>query len=399
MTTGNVRLYAIPRATKANPRRNVWQLRWYGTNGTRYCETVGDCARMTKLEARGVQRKRQSSMDCGRSPVDPPRTQGLEDFLARDREAVGVDRNRRTIAELETAAAHAVAALGAGLDVQRMGPEHVGRIKRHLKDKGLSAATIVKVVYHLSGAFARGLRHDLVTRNPFANVELPKVQPNKVSFFTKEQVDGMIDAAQNEWWRTLLRLAFTSGLRQGELLNLLWEDVDLEGGTVTVAPKRAGTFEAGGREYPILEWTAKDHETRVIPIPPETASALRRFKEWFQGPTRSAYVLLSLSTLDLLAGYMEAHDGGLPDKLISNICPSFDRIKARAEAASDDPEPWGRLTFKHLRSGFATIAAQHVRAHELQRLMGHSKVETTMRYYVGDVDTGERLRAAFAAAS
>ncbi len=397
MSTSDVRLYAVPRATKANPRRNVWQLRWYGTNGTRYCETVGDCARMTKLEARGVQRKRQSQMDSGRSPVDPPRSQGLEDFLARDREAIGVDRNRRTIAELETAANHAVAALG-NLDVQKMRPEHVGRIKRHLKDKGLSAATIVKVVYHLSGAFARGLRHDLVTKNPFANVELPKVQPNKVSFFTADQVAAMIDAAPTEWWRTLIRLAHTSGLRQGELLNLLWEDVDLEGGTVTVAPKRAGTFEAGGRSYPILEWTAKDHETRLIPIPPETASALRRFKEWFQGPTRSAYVFLSLSTLDLLAGHMAAHDGGLPDKLIGSICDGFKRIKARAEAA-DAAGPWSAWCFKHLRSGFATIAAQHVRAHELQRLMGHSKVETTMRYYVGDVDTGDRLRAAFAAAS
>ncbi len=208
----------------------------------------------------------------------------------------------------------------------------------------------------------------------------------------------MIDAAQNEWWRTLLRLAFTSGLRQGELLNLRWEDVDLDRGTVTVSPKRAGTFEAGGREYPVLEWTAKDHETRVIPVPPETVSALRRFREWFQGTTRSAYVFLSLDTLDRLTRHMEAHDGGLPDKLVGSICDGFKRIKTRAEGA-DGAGPWSAWCFKHLRSGFATIAAQHLRTHELQRLMGHSKVETTMRYYVGDVDTGDRLRAAFAAAS
>ena len=403
MGTGDVKLYAIPRATKANSRRNVWQLRWFGVNGTRYCETIGDCAKMDKLQARAVQRQRQSKMDCDLVPVDPPRSQGLEDFLARDREAVSGARKSRTIDGMSVAADHAVAVLGADLDVQRLGPEHVGRVTRSMRDLGLAPATIVKVVAYLQGAFTRGVRHGFVTRNHFASAELPKVQSNKVTFFTADQVAALVAAAPTEWWRTMIRLAFTSGLRQGELVNLLWEDVDLERGVVTVAPKSAGTFSAGGREYPVLHWTAKDYETRVIPIPGGTAAELRRFREWFQGATRSAYVFLSLDTLDLLAGHMESHGGRLPDKLVNNLQRDFARIRARAEAASaervDDPEPWGGLSFKDLRSGFATLAAQHVRPHELQRLMGHSDIKTTMTHYVGDSDTGERVRRAFASAS
>ena len=40
--------------------------------------------------------------------------------------------------------------------------------------------------------------------------------------------------------------------------------------------------------------------------------------------------------------------------------------------------------------------AQHVRPHELKRLMGHSSIETTLKYYVGESDTSAQVKAAFA---
>ena len=40
--------------------------------------------------------------------------------------------------------------------------------------------------------------------------------------------------------------------------------------------------------------------------------------------------------------------------------------------------------------------AQHVRPHELQRLMGHSDIKMTMRHYVGESDTAAQVEAAFA---
>jgi len=46
-----VSLYKTKRPTKGNPKRQVWQLRWIGTDGTRYCETIGDLSRMTKRDA------------------------------------------------------------------------------------------------------------------------------------------------------------------------------------------------------------------------------------------------------------------------------------------------------------------------------------------------------------
>ncbi len=394
----SIDLYKCRRPTRSNPKRQVWQLRWFGTDGKRYCETIGGCARMTKLDAQAIRREHQSKIDAGLAPVDRPRSIGLKEFLRRDREAVFVDRKRRTIKETERAANHAIAALGPDQNVQRIEHSHVGRLKRHLKDKGLAPASITKVIRYLQGAFTRGLRHSQVVRNPFAAVELPMVQRNKVAFYETEQVEALVEAARGPWWKTLIRLAFTSGLRQGELLNLLWEDVDFARSTVTVAPKAARTFQAGGRQYPIFEWTAKDYETRVVRIPKSTVEALRALRD-FQEPPRSAYLFLSLDALDRLAEYMSSHDGDLPDKLVNNITRDFASTRRRAEASMaegvDDPEPWTATGFHALRKSYGTVMAQRVRPHELQRLFGHSDIKTTMSFYVGETDTSEQVEAAF----
>ena len=167
------------------------------------------------------------------------------------------------------------------------------------------------MVRYLQGAFTRGVKNRLVLSNPFDGVDLPKVQPKKVQFFRRFEVEAMIGVAWSQWWRVFIRLAYTSGLRQEELLTLRWEDVDLDEQTVTVAPKKAGTFNANGREYPILEWTAKDYETRVVKIPTDTVAALRRYRD-FQEQPRSAYVFLSLDRLADLEAYMAGHDGKHP---------------------------------------------------------------------------------------
>ncbi len=400
------------RPTKSNPKRKCWLARWIGSDGEHHGAVLGDCAKMDKTEAKRQAEEKQAKMNLGLAPVTPPKRSGLEAFLRRDREAC-VKQRPRTLDEMKCAAAHAVAALGADADVTRLDEADVGRLVKHLKGKALTDATIVKVVRHVQAAFSRGVRRREVVRNPFKGFEdLPKVMKRGVSYYSPREVEALIESAPSAWWATFIRLAGTSGLREGELLNLTWDDVDLDRGTVTVAPKAGGTFAAGDREYPILPWVAKDHDTRSVPIPPSTVAALRGFQE-FQEPPRSPYVFLSLERLSGLARYREAKGGRLPDKLVNNLLREFRVIQAAAAAAMSEgarsawprrpgrspetrePYRWRRRTIHDLRKSYATRMASHVAPHELQRLLGHSEVGTTMSYYVGDSDTSARVRAAF----
>ena len=61
--------------------RAVWMLRWYGTDGKRYGETIGECKKLTKRNAEAIRRSKQSKLDCNVVQADRPKKFTLGVFL------------------------------------------------------------------------------------------------------------------------------------------------------------------------------------------------------------------------------------------------------------------------------------------------------------------------------
>jgi integrase len=74
----------------------------------------------------------------------------------------------------------------------------------------------------------------LIPRNATEAVKPPQVRREEMQPLSPEQVKVLLEAARNERLEALCVLAVTTGLRQGELLGLKWEDVDLEAGMLRV---------------------------------------------------------------------------------------------------------------------------------------------------------------------
>lgn len=104
----------------------------------------------------------------------------------------------------------------------------------------------------------------------------------------------MVAVASDIWWQTFIRLGFTSGLRVGEMLNLTWPDIDEPNGQVIVSAKRAGRFQVGDEDYPILPWSCKSHRERRVPLHPDAAALLANLR---MKAGASRYVFLSLQRL------------------------------------------------------------------------------------------------------
>jgi integrase len=64
----------------------------------------------------------------------------------------------------------------------------------------------------------------------------PRPAPEEIRTLSREQTKTLLEVAKKgeERFETLYVLAVTAGLRQGELLGLKWEDVDLRDGVVRV---------------------------------------------------------------------------------------------------------------------------------------------------------------------
>ncbi len=407
MRTSKVLL--IKRKIKLRKGREVtyWALRWPNGTGGTCTESLGRKDELSWDDAKDAQRKKMIALGLGKIRHKRQKIM-LAAYLEQDRESIKSEVKPATIVVHKGVSAHIIAAIG-DIELGRVGWNEVARLKSWLSkehtldDRKLSpcsTATIRRTIVTLKAAFNRAMVRGLTDANPFIG-RLAKVQPKAKRIYSHDEVDAMVEAAPDLWWRCFIRLAFTSGLRVGEILNLHWSDIDEEAGTVTVSAKRAGTFTAGGSSYPILAFSCKSHRERQAPLLPEVAKMLQRMKMMSGG---SVYPFLSLNRLAILAASQDTTQEIPANKLVNNLLRTFRKIQAHARAIIADRRgvalaevEWRVGNLHDFRKSFGTLMAHHVSMPELQRLMGHASVTTTADFYV-DVsdDLAEKVQAAFA---
>jgi integrase len=141
---------------------------------------------------------------------------------------------------------------------------HANARRKPLTDKG------IKFILQTCGALYRfGIAHKHIpkqTENPFAGLGLRrmKVRDSKPIFVFDEQAELKFFQAADAWSFALHFTLCKSGLRSGELVHTLIEDVDLNQGWLRV------------RSKPELGWTIKAGGDRDIPLAPEVVDLLKR---------------------------------------------------------------------------------------------------------------------------
>ncbi len=89
------------------------------------------------------------------------------------------------------------------------------------------------VIKHL---FRKAVDWGLATSNPATGVKRFSVYDQRTRFLTEDEIPRLLEACEGDitspWLLPLVTLALHTGLRQGELLGLRWEDVDLERGLI-----------------------------------------------------------------------------------------------------------------------------------------------------------------------
>lgn len=215
------------------------------------------------------------------------------------------------------------------------------------RERGNSRATVNKKLRYLRAAFNKAVRRGYVARNPMIgwqwtaeDVKVPRVA-------TQDEEGGLLDAAERLYGFRVGAFAYAAlntGGRRGELLALTWDRVDLDGGSV-------------------LFTETKGHADRRVPINPELVDIFRR---------------LQAQTLQA---------GGPFCGLGDNLGKKWKRIVQAAGVP--------HITLHDLRRSFATrLVRAGVAMPTVQQLLGHSKIETTRRYYVAVDERDKRMAVA-----
>lgn len=249
-------------------------------------------------------------------------------------------------------------------------PSEVEQLRDELMTGDISPRTVVRHLTVAHGVFKHAVRRYGLTRNPASAdlVDRPTVRySGEFRTLDAEQLAALVRAATSPQDAALYLTAACTGLRQGELRALRWRDVDFASDRLHV--RRSATTGAAAQVK-----APKSGKVRSVPMVPAVASALAKLGQ------REHFV----DDDDLVFGNVvgEVENDGL-----------LRRRYAAALKAAGLPA----VRFHDLRHLFGTTAVRAFALSDVQAMLGHAHVTTTMRYvhHRPGADDAARLAAAF----
>jgi integrase len=187
---------------------------------------------------------------------------------------------------------------------------HANTSRRGLRDKGIRF--ILEVSRSMYGYAAQKRHLPPYTENPFRGLggKRLSIRDAKFVFVFDAPTELAFFEAADDWAFPIHLLLAKTGLRPGELVHLLIEEVDLEAGWLRVVNK------------PDLGWTIKTGRERAVPLVDEAVAVLRRVI----GSRRHGPVFLR--------SRLEPEQGSLSDANRLGLAQTLERRIAQAEQES-----------------------------------------------------------------
>ena len=108
--------------------------------------------------------------------------------------------------------------------------------------KRLNPVTVNRRLTVIKHMFKKAVEWDLVKNNLATSVNRFAVTSERTRFLTHDEIRALLKECEKQvtspWLLPLVTLALNTGMRQGELLRLKWENVDLERGSITIVQSK-----------------------------------------------------------------------------------------------------------------------------------------------------------------
>ncbi len=208
--------------------------------------------------------------------------------------------------------------------------------------------TSEKLLMVVRAVFAHARSRGWIEQDPSAAVERQPVRySGDYDFYSREEIDALVNAAASDQDAAVFLTAAMTGLRRGELVALRWRDIDFPGDAVRVR----ANYSFGQLVTP------KSGKVRSVPMVPEVAQALARL---------STRELFTADEDPVFAGPAGGHLDA--SALRRRYVAAVRRAGLRA------------LPFHSLRHYFGSMAVNRASLVQVQSWMGHSHIQTTARY-------------------
>lgn len=162
--------------------------------------------------------------------------------------------------KLEALNAHDIQRFYNGLSAQKEGK------------RSLSPKSVENVHGILHKALQQAVAVGYIQFNPADACTLPRAEKKEIKPLDKEQTAAFLKAIEGHRHEILYKVALFTGMREGEILGLMWDSVDFEKGTITVKRQLRREQKKGGAYYIT---TPKNGKPRTIAPAPWVMKLLR----------------------------------------------------------------------------------------------------------------------------
>lgn len=237
---------------------------------------------------------------------------------------------------------------------------------------GLSATTVKHFHTTLKQALNKAVELGYIVKNPSVNCILPKDSLPKKLYLTSQEQDKVFKALDvSDRYELAIMLDFATGIRQGELIALTWDDVNLETEVIRINKSYSITKNRDtsiDKKYIRTIKTTKNRSSvREIPIPKYLVALLKKHKlnmieeNLAKGRSNEEYnVVFQTST----GNYLNP----------KNINRAWIRLLEKAQV--------DHVPLHGIRHSFTTrLAEMGINPKVAQVLLGHSSISTTLNIY------------------
>jgi len=237
---------------------------------------------------------------------------------------------------------------------------------------GLKKKSVKNVLSVLNAAFKSAVDNGLIESNPAEKAKLPRFDAIKTdetpNVYSPDQVKKLLSQANNEdnFVKLFIYLDIITGARKGEILGLLWDDIDFESKSMQIRRNRIATDK---ENLELLTTPKTKNSVRIIFLPDFLVEMLCDERKRQQ------------SNRELYANKYVEYDNDFVIRLDNGVIP-YPSSVTRAVKSAMKRAGLPVIRVHDIRHTAATMLFNVASVKEVSVLLGHSTTKITEEIYI-----------------